>query len=204
MYVVTEGSLECTKVIDGVNTVVKICALGDIFGELALLYSCPRTASVSSREASVVWELDRETFNNIVLEGVIRKRNQCSAVLRKVQLFESMSSDDLESMVDAMKQITVPAGHVILQQGDFGDDFFIVYSGQAVATRVSEVAEATSMVHEAGDYFGELALLRNEPRAATVVAHSEVSLMSMDRATFKRLMGPVEEFMQRQTSRYEP
>lgn len=203
LYVVTEGSLDCAKLIDGVGTVVKTCVPGDIFGELALLYSCPRKASVSAREASVVWQLDRETFTHIVLEGVLRKRSQCSAVLKKVPLFQSMSEGEIENCIDAMKQATYPAGHAIIQQGELGEHFFIVYTGQVTATRVApETSEPATMVHEAGDYFGELALLRNEPRAATVVASTEVSLMSMDRATFKRLMGPAEDFLERESSRY--
>jgi cAMP-dependent protein kinase regulator len=203
LYVVTEGFLDCSKVIDGVDTVVHTCVPGDIFGELALLYSCPRRASVTSREASVVWELDRETFNYIVLEGVIRKRNQCSAMLRRVPLFQAMPDGDIENIIDAMKQVYFPAGHVIIQQGDPGEHFFFVYSGQVVATKECPDVEPVSMAHQAGDYFGELALLWDAPRAATVVSSTEVCLMSMDRATFKRLMGPVEGFLERETARYE-
>mmetsp|Transcript_92236 Transcript_92236/g.243858 ORF Transcript_92236/g.243858 Transcript_92236/m.243858 type:complete len:315 (+) Transcript_92236:54-998(+) len=203
LYVVTEGVLDCSKVVDGVDTVVKTCVPGDIFGELALLYSCPRRASVVSREASVVWELDRETFNYIVMEGIIRKRSQCSAMLRRVPLFQAMPDGDIENIIDAMKQVYFPAGHVIIQQGDPGEHFFFVYSGQVVATKESADSEPVSMAHEAGDYFGELALLWDAPRAATVVSSTEVCLMSMDRATFKRLMGPVEGFLERETSRYE-
>lgn len=202
LYVVTEGVLDCWKTIDGANTVVKTCVPGDIFGELALLYTCPRKASVSSREASTVWELDRETFNHIVLEGVQRKRSQCTAVLRKVPLFELMSDGEIENCIDAMKQLTYPAGSVIIQQGDAGEHFFIVYTGTVEATRTEEDGSRQSFVHEAGDYFGELALLRNAMRAATVVASTEVSLMSMDRATFKRLMGPAEGFLERESTRY--
>jgi len=203
LYVVTEGALDCWKTIDGANTVVKTCVPGDIFGELALLYSCPRKASVSSREASTVWELDRETFNHIVLEGVQRKRNQCTAVLRKVPLFELMSEGEILNIIDAMKQVTYPAGTVIIQQGDPGEHFFIVYTGMVEAIRTDPADQSTqSFVHEAGDYFGELALLRNAMRAATVVATTEVCLMSMDRATFKRLMGSAESFLERESTRY--
>merc|ERR1719482_2380560 len=65
MWVIEEGVLECSKKVDGVEKVVKTCSRGDIFGELALLYSCPRAANVTSRAKCVLWELDRGTFRNV-------------------------------------------------------------------------------------------------------------------------------------------
>lgn len=52
-------------------------------------------------------------------------------------------------------------------------------------------------VYKSGDYFGELALLKDQPRAATVTAVSEVVLAVLNRASFKRLLGPVEDLMRR-------
>ena len=47
---------------------------GDVFGELALLYNCPRAASVEATEDSVVWQLDRETFSHIVRDASAKRR----------------------------------------------------------------------------------------------------------------------------------
>jgi len=192
LYVVTDGSMDCVKVIDGVEMVVKTCVKGDLFGELALLYNCPRAASVQCREPAVLWELDRATFNNIVMEGVQRKRNQCLSVLSSVPLFSSITRGELENIIDALKMERRPRGDVIISQGEVGDHFYIVYEGQVMASKITEESpEPVMMIHEAGDYFGELALILEEPRAATVVASSdpEVCLLSMDRATFKRITG---------------
>lgn len=203
LYVITDGALHCTKVLGGVNTVVKTCLKGDLFGELALLYNSVRAASVVARDSSIVWELDRETFNNIVMEAVQRKRSQCSDTLRRMQLFASMSEGELQNIVDALKMETYQQGAVIIQQGEMGDNFYIVYEGEVIAQKVVEGQEPTQMVNKTGDYFGELALIRSEPRAASVYASSpEVRLLSMDAATFKRLMGPVEEIMHKQAQKY--
>eukprot|EP00443_Scrippsiella_acuminata_P045215 CAMPEP_0115307284 /NCGR_PEP_ID=MMETSP0270-20121206/73051_1 /TAXON_ID=71861 /ORGANISM="Scrippsiella trochoidea, Strain CCMP3099" /LENGTH=321 /DNA_ID=CAMNT_0002725701 /DNA_START=60 /DNA_END=1025 /DNA_ORIENTATION=- len=203
LYVVADGAMDCMKVINGLETVVKTCFRGDLFGELALLYNCPRAASVVCREVATLWELDRETFNGIVMEAVQRKRAQCSSVLRRVPLFQGLSVTLLENIIDALKVETHPQGATIIEQGADGNEFFIVYEGQVVASRsVPEQPEPITFVHEAGDYFGELSLLRDEPRAATVVTATNVQLLSMDRATFKRLMGPAEEFLEREASRY--
>lgn len=53
------------------------------------------------------------------------------------------------------------------------------------------------MKYKSGDYFGELALIRNEPRAANVIAKTHVSVVTLDRHSFKRLLGPIEEILKR-------
>lgn len=204
LYIITDGMMDCTKVLGGVETVVKTCVKGDLFGELALLYNCPRAASVTARTASILWEMDRETFNNIVLEAVQRKRTQCCGILRRFHPFASMSQHELDLIIDALKEERHPQGTIIIQQGDVGTHFYIIREGQVVAQKITpESPEPVVMLMEEGDYFGELALLSGNPRAATVYAHSpEVKLLSMDAATFRRLMGPAEDYLHRQVARY--
>jgi cAMP-dependent protein kinase regulator len=53
-----------------------------------------------------------------------------------------------------------------------------------------------------GDYFGEIALLRNEPRAASVIAKSNCSCVTIDRHSFKRMLGPLENILKRNIDLY--
>jgi cAMP-dependent protein kinase regulator len=73
LYVVEQGELECHKTFsDGNERLVKRYTEGEAFGELALLYNCPRAAKVvASSEEVILWKLDRETFNVIVKEAAM-------------------------------------------------------------------------------------------------------------------------------------
>ena len=65
------------------------------------------------------------------------------------------------------------------------------------------MVEQEVMAYQPGDYFGERALLKGEPRAANIIAKTNCKLVSLDRDSFVRLMGPLEKIMRRNISAYE-
>jgi cAMP-dependent protein kinase regulator len=97
------------------------------------------------------------------------------------------------------------AGDFIISEGEEGHKFYLVEEGEVVATKVFKEGEAATEVahYGIGDYFGERALLKNEPRAANVVAKTNCKLVTLDRHSFKRLMGPLDEVMRRKMEVYE-
>jgi len=184
LFVIESGVLDCKITVDGGEKVVKTCEAGDVFGELALLYNCPRAASVDAREPGVLWQLDRDTFNNIVKEAAQKKRERYDAFLAKVPLLSGMDAYERSQLADALKVEEFADGAQICMEGEEGNSFYIIEEGQAVATKGANQV----MTYASGDYFGELALLRNKPRAATVVAKGPAQLLSLDSRTFKRLL----------------
>mmetsp|Transcript_19134 Transcript_19134/g.45066 ORF Transcript_19134/g.45066 Transcript_19134/m.45066 type:complete len:449 (-) Transcript_19134:80-1426(-) len=207
MFLIEEGKVDCLKKIDGGEKVVKTCTAGDIVGELALLYNCPRAASVDCIEKTTMWELDRETFNRIVKDSAAERRTRFVEYLKKVPLFANIDEYEMMTIADATTVETYGEEDTpIIKQGDTGNKFFIVFEGECVAKKafIAGHAPLKVMVHKEGDYFGELALLKNEPRAASVyTCMPGVKLLSMERKTFKRLMGPIEDILRRQAQRYE-
>ena len=77
LYIVDEGQLTCTKKNpeNGEDIFLVDYSKGDVFGELALLYNAPRAASIKSNTESKLYSLDRYTFNHIVKESMIKKRD---------------------------------------------------------------------------------------------------------------------------------
>mmetsp|Transcript_29864 Transcript_29864/g.44370 ORF Transcript_29864/g.44370 Transcript_29864/m.44370 type:complete len:238 (-) Transcript_29864:89-802(-) len=200
LFVIETGSLECIKVIDGSPKVVKTCEVGDVFGELALLYNCPRAASVVAKGECVCWKLDRESFNHIVKESAAKKRNQYENFLKSVSLISSIDAYERSQIADALIPETFKKGDVIVRQDEAGDKFYIVEEGQLYAKK----GEDRVMDYKSGDYFGELALLKNQPRAASVVVESaEAKVLSMSRLSFSKMLGPLTSLLSRQATTYK-
>eukprot|EP00929_Paragymnodinium_shiwhaense_P092786 TRINITY_DN5278_c0_g1_i1.p1 TRINITY_DN5278_c0_g1~~TRINITY_DN5278_c0_g1_i1.p1 ORF type:complete len:451 (+),score=177.15 TRINITY_DN5278_c0_g1_i1:121-1353(+) len=206
LFVIETGTLECIKKIDGENKVVKTCAPGDVFGELALLYNCPRAASVVAKDDSVCWQLDRETFNHIVKEAAVKKRNKYDAFLKDVALISGLGAYERSQIADALKPETYKKGDVVVKQDDPGDKFYILEEGALYALKdMGTPAEKRVMDYKnLGDYFGELALLKNQPRAASVVVASEnAKVLTMSRASFSKMLGPLQHILAKQVASYE-
>jgi len=207
LYVLDEGKLECFKQFNKNEEakLVKTYVPGESFGELALLYNAPRAASIQAVTDSVLFALDRPTFNNIVKDAEIRRRERFEKTLSKIELLESMDPYERSKVADAAVTVRHKAGDYIIKQGEAGDKFYFIEEGTAQATKLLKGKNEPEVVYnyEEGDYFGELALLKDEPRAANVVATSDIVLLGLDRDAFTRVLGPLNEILKRNTQRYE-
>lgn len=111
---------------------------------------------------------------------------------------------ELSQICDALQVQKVKAGEEIIREQEPGDKFFIIEEGDAYATKVFEGSDNAVNVkdYSKGDYFGELALIKNEPRAASVIAKSDCKLLTLDRMSFRRLLGPLENILKRNSDAY--
>lgn len=144
LYVIEDGRLECkiNKPGTGEEIVVKTCEAGDAFGELALLYNCPRAASVDSVVPSLMWKLDRETFNAIVKDAASRKREKYESFLKSVQVLETVGQYEISQLADALTRMTFSAGQTVITQGAPGDTFYIVEAGELYAWKDGNMNES--------------------------------------------------------------
>jgi len=170
-----------------------------VFGELALLYSCPRAATVVSDSQSSLWSLDRSTFNHLVKTVAQGKRKQIEDFLGTVEILSTLSTSERGQLTDATQTRKFKKDDSIITQGQAGNEFFILSTGTAAAYKDgTEVKKYTS-----GEYFGELALIRGEKRAATVKATTDAEVLVLERRAFKRLCGCLEAILQeRAASQY--
>lgn len=104
--------------------------------------------------------------------------------LRRVPLLEGLSRQYLDDLAPSVEVMRVPAGTVIVREGEPGDRLYIIQSGEV------EVSVAGQVVRTVGpaDYFGEVALLRDVPRTASVRASRPAALCVMDRSAFQWLL----------------
>lgn len=205
LFVIEKGAFECKKTIEGEVKVVKTCEAGDLFGELALLYNCPRAASVFAKDECVSWKLDRETFNHIVKESAVKRRNKYESFLGSVSLLSSVGQYEKSQIADALKQETFAKGDTIVKQDDPGDKFYILEEGTLYAEKSGADGTRRVLDYKAGDYFGELALLKNQPRAASVVVESnDAKVLSLDRKSFNKMLGPLQDVLQKSSGNYTP
>lgn len=207
LYVVDNGKLDCFKKFtkDAENTFLKTYVPGEAFGELALLYSAPRAASIQCKEDSVCFSLDRDCFKNVVHDSAMKKREKFEEFLGKVQLQDTLDSYEKNKICDCLQiEKFTNQGEYIIRQGEYGNTFYLIVEGTCSAfKRGDDGVEKEVYKYKANDYFGELALQRDEPRAASIKTTSAtITVAHIDRLAFKRLLGPLEKILERNSDRY--
>jgi len=205
LYILEQGWLEAYKSDQGVDPPgTCLCSYtkpGQIFGDLALLYNCPRAASVIAKEESVLWTLDRASFNKCVKGSNMQHRDKLDKFFASVEILSSLSNEDRNKICDVIMQRDYLPGDRIIRKGEEGLEFFLVMRGSAQAKKDDQVVQDYS----SGHYFGELALLENKPRSLDVYAGDSegASVAVLDNASFKRLLGPLSELLAERAKGYK-
>jgi len=112
--------------------------------------------------------------------------------LAQIPLFKDLSKKDLRRISSLATRLEEPAGKVLIKEGQQGYEFIIVLEGEVEVRQHGEVIAKRG----AGDYFGEIALLDNRPRTATIVATTPVVIEVIERREFLGLVAEVPEIGQ--------
>jgi len=194
-YVIASGEVEVTKLgEDGRPRLLAALGPGDYFGEIALLKDVPRTATCSARGPVRALALERAAFDRMVrdrfeLLGKVETAASLTAMVRRMPLFAEFSPADQAALIRAFETRSFADGELIIRQGDRGDEFFIIESGRVEITVASDGGEEKKVAEIGqGEYFGEIALVEDRPRSASVRAMGAVSVAVLARGDFERLV----------------
>lgn len=169
---------------------------GGTFGELALMYGAPRNATVVSAEPDcTLWALDRVTFRRILMDYTFARRRMYEKFLAEVPLLAPLTEYQRSKIADALESVRFAAGATVIREGDAGEAFYLLEQGEAEAYKSG--LDKPVRRYQKGDYFGELALLNDQPRAASVVCKTKVKVATLGKDGFQRLLGPVEGIMRK-------
>ncbi|RCK54887.1 cAMP-dependent protein kinase regulatory subunit [Candida viswanathii] len=168
---------------------------GSSFGELALMYNSPRAATAVAASDVVCWALDRLTFRRILLEGTFNKRLMYEDFLKDIEVLKSLSDHARSKLADALSTEMYHKGDKIVTEGEQGENFYLIESGtcQVYNEKLGKIKQLSK-----GDYFGEVALLKDLPRQATVEALDNVIVATLGKSGFQRLLGPAVEVLKEQ------
>ncbi|XP_058486970.1 protein kinase, cAMP-dependent, regulatory, type II, alpha, B [Solea solea] len=209
-YVVEKGVYDIFVQKDGADVCVGKYDNKGSFGELALMYNTPRAATIVATQEGALWGLDRATFHRLIVKNNAKKRRTYEVFVESVPLLKSLELSERMKIVDVLGARAFKDGECVITQGDTADCFYIVESGEVRITikgKVSTEGEEGEEVEVArcsrGQYFGELALVTNKPRAASVYAVGQTKCLVIDVRAFERLLGPCMDIMKRNFSQYQ-
>jgi len=168
---------------------------GGSFGELALLFLAPRSATVTALEDSKVWVFHEKIFKSIFMKASKTKMAEFLACLERVDFLASLRQEEKMAVVEALVEVRFYKDQVIMTQGDWGRSFYILVDGEVIVEADDEPVRTLVGMPSKGEtpFFGERALLERSRRTATVRVTSPVAkLLAVDRDSFNLLLRPLE------------
>ncbi|XP_029162719.1 cGMP-dependent protein kinase, isozyme 2 forms cD4/T1/T3A/T3B isoform X2 [Nylanderia fulva] len=197
VFVMEEGKVEVSR--DG--KYLSTLQHGKVLGELAILYNCKRTATITAATDCHLWAIDRQCFQTIMMRTGLSRQAEYTDFLKSVPIFKNLPEETLIKISDVLEETFYNNGDYIIRQGARGDTFFIISRGQVRVT--IKQPDTTEEKHirrlGKGDFFGEKALQGDDLRTANIIADDPegVSCLVIDRETFNQLISSLDEIRTR-------
>lgn len=165
------------------------------------MYNQPRQATVTCTSANAtLWGLQRSKFQGIQQLTAMDVQAKMVSALEAVPLLKaSLDSEQLHRLADSFEEVSYQADERIIVQGDVGDSFYVILEGQVQC--ISESSGQVVMELGRGDYFGERALLKDDPRAVHVDAACATQCARLTRQVFTQALGPLQSLMENELTR---
>lgn len=173
---------------------------GEFFGEMGLISGRRRTHTVYAGERCVLIESPRRTTLKLINSvAAVRRIVDEAFLLRAIetQIAPGISQADLRMLAASATVITYEANQTIFKEGDDGDALYLLRSGSATVSRDFGGHEVVLAYVPAGQYVGEMALVSDMPRTATVRTTVRTDVIRLDRAHFQLLLDRYPEFAHR-------
>eukprot|EP00930_Biecheleria_cincta_P016959 TRINITY_DN13615_c0_g3_i1.p1 TRINITY_DN13615_c0_g3~~TRINITY_DN13615_c0_g3_i1.p1 ORF type:complete len:864 (+),score=197.52 TRINITY_DN13615_c0_g3_i1:42-2633(+) len=191
-FVIEKGCMEVS--IDGLvcNTVGE----GSAFGSLALLYDCPRTATVTSTADSKVWAAKGTTFKKVLQENAVNHQAENLKFLNATQVFDGLTFKQKDKLCEAAFSEVFEENSRVLTAGEMQTAIYFVRKGELKVFTGGKVESTGEFVNGTeisrfgpGDCFGESQLLKSEPWNITVVAATRCELLCVSVTELTGLLG---------------
>ena len=186
-YVVRKGTvqIEDEDAETGDTRILRTMSRGESFGEMGLLGAHRRQATVRAVGEVELFEVDKGTFDRLLAEDMrapdFGHTMQSLLELRELPVFGGLDSEQLNDLLEHGSWLSANPGDELVTQGDTGDRFYAIAAGRADVVQDGAVVGTV----DKGRFFGEVALLRDVPRTATVVARTPMRLFALDRDGFE-------------------
>ena len=179
--------------VSGLDHEVAQIGKGDFFGEVALVQPIDRTATVRAQSDVEVLSLAREEFLNIAEKSAVPTHEllaqiRNAAFIRNHRFFATLAPSEVRSVLQRIKERKVEATQVVVQQGEEGNALFLIREGTCDVEHTREGATQTVAQLSVGDHFGEIALMAEGTRTATVRATQQSVLLEIPDALFKDIL----------------
>lgn len=194
-YLICKGEVAVTKQTGhGQTAKVSVVGAGEGFGEMALLTNLPRNCTVTAKTDVVLGKISREDFERIIsldtaFSSILERKASDYAEFNMIKTLQPLALVEPEKMlalIAGMEEKTFAPGDIIINQGDKGDAYYIVKTGRVAVIKKPKDGGAPEKVAElkSGSGFGEEAIIRDEPRNATVRAVEDTRVLCLDKKTF--------------------
>jgi CRP-like cAMP-binding protein/ferredoxin-like protein FixX len=164
---------------------------GVFFGEMGLISGRRRTATVVAGSNCVLIETPRRTMSKLISSVASVKKNIDGAFLRRAiqaQIGYDTPADCLDELISTARIDSYDSGAIIFKEGDPGDSLHLIRKGSVTVSRSIGGRDRVLSYVASGNYIGEMALLTDSPRAATVRASISTETIRLDADAFKKVL----------------
>eukprot|EP00923_Selenidium_pygospionis_P034312 GHVN01059863.1.p1 GENE.GHVN01059863.1~~GHVN01059863.1.p1 ORF type:complete len:781 (+),score=76.66 GHVN01059863.1:1512-3854(+) len=186
-FIISSGTFDVSVKGKAVNQM----KAGKAFGEIALIHNTPRSATVKCLDDGSVWGVQRTAFRNILKQLSARNFQENRQFLDSVKIFELLNENQKNNITAAFVVENFNPNQNIVTEGEKGDVLYIIKSGSANVTINGQSIRALSK----GDYFGERALLYDEPRSATITATASTVCVGIGRDQLNKVVGNLQNVL---------